>query len=437
MSRFIFILDSFLQKWIPDPFIIAAFLTFLVGFLAYFLTPSTAVEVVEAWNIGFWKLISFTLQMVMILIGGYLVASSPSISQLIEKICSLVKSNTQAIFVTVWISGLAAWLNWGLGLVVGAFIAVKMARHLPNPNFRVLVAASYSGFIFWHGGLSGSIPLVVNTEGNFSQEWIGATVPIQQTLFSNFNIIAILGLLILIPTTLWILSKSIPHDSLSLPPEEDFEVTAKAITPAEKLETSPIIPLLLFSLAGIALLITIKSHRFRLDLNTINFVFLFLGILLHWRTRSFLKAVNSASSKVGPILIQYPLYAGIMGIMKETGLAAQISDFFVKTSSDLTFPFFTFLGAGVVNFFVPSGGGQWAVQAPIVLPAAQQLGADLPLSIMAVAWGDSWTNMAQPFWALPLLAIAGLGVKHILGLTLSVLIVSGIYLGILLLLFSS
>lgn len=439
MKDIIQLFDSIMRKWTPDPFVIAVALTGLVGILALIFTPAGLTEVTLSWGDGFWKLISFTLQMAMILLGGFLVASSPVVQLGLEKICGRITSPALAIIATTLIAGLASWLNWGFGLVVGAFLAVEMARQVPKANFRVLVASSYSGFLLWHGGLSGSIPLVVNTEGNFSQEWIGRVIPLSETLFSGFNITAVLGLIVLLPLTNWYLSRSVEDSEVEIkfPPAKLVAIPSeKNQTPAQKVENSYWVPVFLFAFALFYLFLIIRKDQFRLDLNAINFIFLFLGLILHWRTRSFLSAIKKGSEKLGPILIQYPLYAGIMGIMRETGLANRISDFFVNTSTQTSFPLFTFLGAGVVNFFVPSGGGQWAVQAPVVIPAAETLGVNIPLTVLAVAWGDAWTNMAQPFWALPLLAIAGLGAKDILGFTLTTLIISGLWLSTLFLIFA-
>ena len=156
------------------------------------------------------------------------------------------------------------------------------------------------------------------------------------------------------------------------------------------------------------------SYGFSLNLNTVNFVFLFLGIILHGTPGRFLNVVSIAVKGTAGIIIQFPFYAGIMGMMlgsNADGLsfAGVISNWFVNVSNTTTFPLFTFLSAGVVNFFVPSGGGQWAVQAPIMMPAGAELGVDAAKTAMAIAWGDAWTNMIQPFWALPALGIAGLG----------------------------
>ena len=172
------------------------------------------------------------------------------------------------------------------------------------------------------------------------------------------------------------------------------------------------------------------TKGFDLNINIVNLIFVVLGIVFHGTPKRFLAAVANAVKTAGGIIIQFPFYAGIMGMMVASGLAGVVSEAFVSISNENTFHLFTFYAAGIVNFFVPSGGGQWAVQAPIMLEAAQSLGVDYSKTAMAIAWGDAWTNMIQPFWALPALAIAGLRAKDIMGYCIFVLLLSGIVISI-------
>ncbi|MCB0384641.1 MAG: short-chain fatty acid transporter, partial [Bdellovibrionales bacterium] len=285
-------------------------------------------------------------------------------------------------------------------------------------------ASSYSGFLLWHGGLSGSIPLLLNTKGNFSEELIGGTIPISATLFSPFNLVILGSLFIFLPLLNSLMAK--PEDPQTFFVTSDTKEEDRAAESlADRLDDSPVVTLVLAAMGIGFIMQQVFRGEFALDLNRINFIFFFVGLLLHWRPRRFLMAALDGAKKTGPILIQYPLYAGIMGVMVKSGLADSMSQIFVNLANAKTLPLLTFLSAGLVNFFVPSGGGQWAVQAPVVIPAAQHLGADIPLTAMAVAWGDSWTNLAQPFWALPLLAIAGLKIRDIMGYCIMSLIFSG------------
>ena len=233
-------------------------------------------------------------------------------------------------------------------------------------------------------------------------------------------------------------------DPSLLEEEEAPKVTKEqiaAMSPAEKLENLPIINLALGAMGVVYIVLYFSGlASFNLDLNIVNFIFLIAGVILHWTPRSLLNAVGEAAKGAGGIVLQFPLYAGIQAMMvggnaDGVSLASVISSFFVSISTVKTLPFFTFLSAGIVNFFVPSGGGQWAVQGPVMLPAAQEIGVELPKVAMAIAYGDSWTNMIQPFWALPALGIAKLGARDIMGYTLIVLIVTGIIAALGLLLF--
>jgi short-chain fatty acids transporter len=198
-----------------------------------------------------------------------------------------------------------------------------------------------------------------------------------------------------------------------------------ALTPADRLENSWILSLLVSVMGLFFLFLYFADNGFKLNLDIVNFLFLFLGILFHWRPKHFLEAVMNAVKGASGIIIQFPFYAGIMGMMTASGLAGVMSEAFVSISNEHTFHFFAFLSAGIVNVFVPSGGGQWSVQAPIMLEAAQSLNVSVAKTAMAVAWGDAWTNMIQPFWALPALAIAGLKAKDIMGFCVIVLFISG------------
>ena len=427
--------DHLMQKYTPDPYVIAVLLTFLIFILSFITTPHGPTDLILFWGNGFWSLISFTLQMVMILVGGYIVASSEPVQKLLNSIASFAKNKTQAVILVTVVSAIACWLNWGMGLVVGAFLAQAVSRNRPECNFRILVASSYSGFLVWHGGLSASIPLLLNTDGNFSQKWIGDVIPVSETLFSGLNLSLVIGLLILLPVINVLMSKNLrPLQIQNDEVIDDDKTVSLSVTMAEKLETNTWLTLCLVVIGVGYLGVLIFNQQFSLNLNTINYLFLFLGLLLHKNFKNFIKATTQAADKIGPLLIQYPLYGALMGLMTDSGFADQISNLFISISNSTTLPVMSFFSAGIVNFFVPSGGGQWAVQAPIVIQAAQNLGVEVSKVALAVSWGDAWTNMAQPFWAVPLLTIAGLKVKDIMGFCLITLIVSGVFISTVLLL---
>ncbi|WP_105167198.1 short-chain fatty acid transporter [Pseudoalteromonas sp. T1lg23B] len=422
-------ISNLVERYLPDPFVFVLMLTLIVLALASIVTPFSPIQVVEAWGQGFWRLLTFAMQMLLILLSGYMLASTPLCVTALNRLATLAKTPVIAIVMVTLVAMLASWINWGFGLVIGALFAKALARQVAV-DYRVLVASAYSGFVVWHGGLSGSVPLTIASEGHFSQTSIGV-ISTASTLFSTFNLAILCALLVLLPIL----------NALLLPPKEQQILIEKSklteslepkpvhshdLTPAQKLEHSKFFGILIGALGCTYLLYYFYVQGGTLNLNSVIAIFLFLAILLHQTPQRLLTSLNTAISGGAGIVIQFPFYAGIMAVMVESGLAQQISSAFVSISSAESLPFWSFLSAGIVNIFVPSGGGQWAVQAPIVLPAAQLLDADIARVAMAVAWGDAWTNLIQPFWALPVLAIAGLKARDIMGFCLIQLIFSGV-----------
>ncbi|MDQ0350774.1 short-chain fatty acids transporter [Alkalibacillus filiformis] len=434
--------DRLVQRYLPDAFLFAIILTIIVFVLGLVFTGSSPVNMVEYWGQGFWDLLAFAMQMSLIVITGYILANTPFVKGILSKISNMANSPGQAIVLVTVVASIACLINYGFGLVVGALLAIHVAKRIPSIDYRILIAAAYSGFLLWHGGFSGSIPLTIATEGHFLEDLVGV-IPITETLFSELNLFIVFILLITLPILNWFLLKARDGNS-SIDPEllkthtqtvEEQKLEKKDLTPAERLEHSQVISMII-GILGLAFIIYhFTTSGFDLNINIVNFIFLFLGILLHKTPRKFLNSVSDAVKNAGGIIIQFPFYAGIMGMMVASGLSEQMSTMFVNISNEVTLPLFAFISAGIVNFFVPSGGGQWAVQAPIMIPAALEIGVDTAKTAMAVAWGDAWTNMIQPFWALPLLAIAGLKVKDIMGFCLIILVWSFIPIAIGLLLF--
>lgn len=404
------------------------------------LTKQSPLQIIGHWSGGFWSLLAFSMQMALVLVTGHTMASSVIFTKLLAKMASKLKTPRQAIVVVTLVSTIACILNWGFGLVIGAIFAKEIARKLKGVDYRLLIASAYTGFLVWHGGLSGSIPLQVASDNvdALSKQTAGAVfanIPTSQTIFSPMNLFILGSLIMLLP----IINRAMyPSDDqvVVVDPkllDDTIEVVQKPkseMTPAERIENSKVISIILGVMGWVYILQYFITKGFNLNLNLVNFIFLFTGIILHGTPRRFLNAFLEATKGASGILLQFPFYAGIMGIMTGTNsegvsLAILMSNFFVNISTPKTFPIFTFWSAGIVNFFVPSGGGQWAVQAPIVMPAGLKIGVSTAKSAMAIAWGDAWTNMIQPFWALPALGIAGLGAKDIMGYCLIVLICSG------------
>ncbi|MFB9865998.1 short-chain fatty acid transporter [Vreelandella sulfidaeris] len=418
------------ERYLPDPYIFVLLLTLIASVAAIAIERQTPLAVLRFWGDGFWGLLTFSMQMLLVLVTGFMLASSPPVKRILQKIAGTAKTPGGAIILVTLVSLAASWINWGFGLVVGALFAKELAR-LIRVDYRLLVASAYSGFVVWHGGLAGSIPLTIATEGHFTADQIGV-ISTGSTIFAFFNLAIVVCLFISIPLV----------NRLMLPDEQDSvyvdqnmlndepEPVGRANRPAERLENS----LTLSLLVGVPGLLFLLDHFLLrsggLNLNVVNFMFLFLAIVLHRTPRNLLNSLNEAIKGGAGIVIQFPFYAGIMAIMVQSGLAESMSEWLVSFATATTLPFWSFLSAGIVNLFVPSGGGQWAVQAPVMLPAAQALGADIPRIAMAVAWGDAWTNLLQPFWALPVLAIAGLKAKDIMGFCLIQLVITGVIISV-------
>ena len=434
---------NIVQKYLPDAFIFCIVLTILVFVAAMPVSKMNPFEIANAWGESMWSLLGFSMQMALVLVLGTALATAPLVKKAINAAAEVPKSPTSAIIFITVVSMIACWLNWGFGLVVGAILAKEIAKKVKGVDYRLLIASAYSGFVIWHAGFSGSIPLQLASYseaiGTQTAGAVTESIPTSQTIFSAWNLIIVIAIIIVIAFVNAQMHPT-PEDTVTVDPKllvetETAKVTDKTATPAEWLERFPLLSILVAILAILYLVYTFKTKgSITLSLNVVNLIFLTLGIIFHGTPISYVNAITDAAKSAGGIILQFPFYAGIMGIMTATGptgqsLAGAISDFFVNISNQTTFPLFTFLSAGIVNFFVPSGGGQWAVQAPIVMPAGNALGVSPAVSAMAIAWGDAWTNMLQPFWALPALGIAGLGARDIMGYCAIVLIVTGIIIG--------
>ena len=426
------------QRYLPEPFIFALLLTFISFAVAIPVCKQTPLEVLNNWGNGVWELLAFSMQMALVLVCGSTLADAPAVKRGLEKLASMPKRAVGAIALVSLVSALACWINWGFGLIIGVVFAKSIARKMRGVDYRLLIASAYSGFLVWHGGISGSIPLALATPGAaLSAVTMGVVtepIAIGNTILSLYN----LGICLFVIIAL-VVANSLMHPNgkevVEVDPrllkEEEDESSFKPSTPAEKAENSIVISMII-ALMGFAFLVMKLFVRGEsLDLNSVIMLFLFLGIVFHKTPIAYVKSLNKAAVGSAGILLQFPFYAGIMGIMTGTSaegvsLAGEISTLFVKISNENTFPLLTFLSAGLVNIFIPSGGGQWAVQGPIMMPAGAALGVSPAVTGMAIAWGDAWTNLIQPFWAIPALAIAKLGARDIMGYCLINLLISGI-----------
>ncbi len=438
---------GFMQKYLPEPFIFAIILTFVAILVAMPVCHQSITEVVSNWGGGVWNLLGFSMQMALVLVTGATLAAAPSIKKGINRLASLPKTPAGAIALVTGISAVACWLNWGFGLIVGAIFAKEIAKKLKNVDYRLLIASAYSGFVVWHAGISGSIPLKMASDVNElvkdTNGVIISAIPIGNTILDYHNII-----MVVLVTVALVAINSAMHPKtgiVAIDPallNDDDSVGANhhlpdnspdntPVTPAMKLENSRFLSALLALLGLSFLIISLFVKHKSFDLGSVILLFLFLGIVLHKTPIAYVRSFGKSVGGAAGIVLQFPFYAGIMGIITGVGesgicLGTVVSEAFVNISTSTTYPIYTFLCAAILNMFVPSGGGHWAIQAPIMFAAGEALNVDHGLTGMAIAWGDAWTNLIQPFWALPALAIAKLNAKDIMGFCLIDLVVSGI-----------
>ncbi|WP_300437292.1 TIGR00366 family protein [Christiangramia sp.] len=438
-------IESAFKRLIPAPFTLAVLLSLFTIAIAFLFTGSSdaksMVQILRYWQEGMWDpaLLVFAVQMMLILVLGHVLVLSKPVSWLTQKLTGLVKDNASAVIMVSVSTMLVAFFNWGLGLIFGAIMARKVGEAARDRDFKInypLVGASgYVGLMVWHGGISGSAPLKAAENGHIADLFAGKAsqnilsslpdnIPTATTIFADWNLILFGILLLLVPLVLWVISKKTSVSNVELPPTKTRK---KSLLPegAEKLDHSKYLSLVFGILLMAAFLASYGANLLNANLtpNMLNFGMLALCILLHGSFVSFLNALDEAIPGAAAILIQFPLYFGIMGIMRETGIVGDIAGFFSSIATEVSLPIYTFFSAGLVNIFVPSGGGQWAVQGPIVLESALKLGVPLNKAIMAFAYGDQITNMLQPFWALPLLAITKLKAREILPYTLILMLV--------------
>lgn len=422
----------YVERLMPDPYLFAMILTLIVaGLVAVLVRGASADGMLNAWYSGVWgsqNIFTFAFQMVLILVTGYTLAKAPVLKRAIVRIAAMPRNQVQAALLCFAVSAVLSLLNWGLGLVAGALVARQVARRFPDSHFGYLIAAAFMGFIVWTQGLSSSIALANTDAGspiNVIQQITGFVVPLRHTIFQPYSwlsAIIVLGVLALAVRRM--------EPSVSLAPDpavfEDDDQPLKpqdAKTFAEWLENQWILNVLVF-VAGAAYFV---MSGFALNISSMIMLFTITSALLHRTPIRFIRAFTGAAKVSGPLLLQYPLYGGLVGLLAYQGaedakpLQTLLAQTLVNGATQYTLPFLTFVGSVIISLFVPSGGGHWALQGPIAVDSALAIGQHSPaylgLISMAVAVGEGVANMIQPFWLLPLLAIAKLNVRQVMGFT--------------------
>ena len=428
------------QRWLPEPFIFAILLTFVAAVVAMPVCHQSPLEVVEHWGDGVWNLLEFAMQMALVLVCGSTLAAAPVIKRGIDAMARLPKSAPAAIALVTVVSAVACCINWGFGLIVGVVFAKAIARKRGDVDYRLLIASAYSGFVVWHASISGSIPLTMATPGeSLAMATNGALtepVPLTHTIFDWHNLVTVLVVIIgiTVANTLMHPKQGVLTIDPALLKDDDTAAASSQSTtktPAQRLERSRLLSWLVALMLVAYLVIHLFVKDASVDLGVVIMIFLALGLMLHSTPVDYVRAFGKATSGAAGIILQFPFYAGIMGIVTGVGLSGislggVLAQACISISNPVTYPLFTFLCAAVLNLFVPSGGGHWAVQAPVMFTAGANLAVDPGLTGMAIAWGDAWTNLIQPFWALPALAIARLDAKDIMGYCLIDLLVTGV-----------
>lgn len=430
-------LTRWTERYVPDALVIVWILTIITFIMALIWGDVGIPGAVQAWGNGFWALLTFAMQMCLIMMTGYILACSPPVRWLLNGISSWPNKSKpwQAIVIMALFSMISAWFQWGISLIASAMLALYIVRNNPKVDYRLLVAAAYLGLgCSWHAGLSASAPLLVNTPDNFLIKggFLTETISTSLTIFSPFNLILLVIVIVVITILMGLMHPS-EEKTFKVKPElmDKLKLYEAPPRPAEMKGFSTWANWWwgwnLLVAAGGFWWLTWKVGQVgfakAINLDNINLFFLMLGVLFHWRPWSFLKATEDAGKAIWGIVIQFPFYAGIFGLFKFTALATVFTKAFVTICSGSTFLLVTYWYAGLLNYLIPSGGSEWAVTAPYLLPAAKELGVAAHKTVVAYAWGDMMTDMIQPFWAIAMLAVAKLEFREIMGWLLLVFFV--------------
>ncbi len=437
--------SDWVQKYLPDAFIFALLLTFATMILAFIFTEKTVFEIAGHWSQGFWFVIEFSMQSSLALITGWILADSPPVKKILNKIARKPSNQKQAILITAIVGQLLGLFHWGVVLIGGAIFArsvgIAMDEKDISVHYPLLVATAYAGLLPWHQGLSAAAPLLVATPDHFLVDQIGS-IPISETIFNPVNIILVLGLVAL---TIVILPMMAPDDeddiiSASKSKLEGARARGGSNQQSQHIEDSskykeflmrnriPAVGLGVLIWVYLTYLFITNPFMGVFNINIFITVMFGLGLILHQVLKSYIGVLKDAIKGASQIIIQFQFYGGIMGIMAWSGLGELIAETFVEIATGETWYLFSFLSSGIVNFLVPSGGGQWVVTGQVLSDATQAIqGAETNLMMIAFTMGDQWTNMIQPFWAIPVISIADLSIRDVMGYSAVIFVFSGIF----------
>jgi short-chain fatty acids transporter len=416
-------LSSWFEHWFPDAFVLALAACGIV-FAASALVSGAPIRTAESFGAGFWDLVAFTMQMALIIVTGYAVAISPPVYAVIRWMAGIPKGGRSAAAFVALFSMLSSLISWSFSLIFSGLLAREVASRLREADYRAVGAAAYLGIgSIWALGLSSSAALIMAASASLpdSIERISGVIPLSQTL-GLWQSVATGIVLLLVSVAIAYFSAPDPSNVRSM---EDMGVPytpletdqGRAQTPGEWLEYSPILSIAISTLGIVYLAaeVATRGAAVILDLNHYVFLFVIAGILLHWRPRSFVRAIAGAVPSVAGVLVQYPLYAGIVAMMTSSGLADRLAQFFLAISNAHTFPVLVGLYSAFLGLFVPSAGGKWLIEAPYVLEAAKSLNLHLGWVVQTYNASEALANLIHPFWMLPLIGILGLKARDIVG----------------------
>ncbi|MFM1655109.1 short-chain fatty acid transporter [Brevibacillus sp. B_LB10_24] len=425
-------LANWSEKWFPDAYIFAAVAVVLIAIIAL-LMGRTPVEIGVDFGTHYWDLIPFTMQMAFIIITGYVVASSKPVHQLIAKLAEIPKTGKGAVAFVAFFSMFTSLISWGFSLVFSGILIKEISSRVKGVDYRAMGAAGFLGLgSVWALGLSSSAALLMATKASIPADLykISGTISMSQTIFTWQNFVLIV---VLIALSVWIAFVSAPNKEKAKTAEMagiDYgrigtvEEKKKAQRPGEWLEYSPLLNLLLVAVGFIYIIHVISKTGAiaALNLNNYNFMLLMIGLLLHWTPRNFLNSVSNSVPAIGGVLIQFPLYAGIFGILMNSGLNDVLVKFFLSISTENTFPLVAGVYSAILGLFLPSGGGKWIVEAPYLLEAAKELNVSMAWVVQVYNASEALPNMVNPFFMLPLLGVLGVKAKDLAGYSMLQLI---------------
>lgn len=445
IARAALALTDWTERWVPDAFIFALMATVLVIVAGVTATPATPMQIVDAWGRGFWELIPFTLQMALIIITGHVLATSPPMARLIRTIAGWPRTPRGAVALVAVFAMASSWLNWGFSLVFSAVLAIEMARRVDGVDYRALAAASFLGIgSVWAQGLSGSAALQMATPGALQPQIrdivshgglvAGGLIPFRNTIFLWQSLVSVPIEIAIVTLVMWLATppagrgKTAKDLGIALETEKREEKSENSgpRTPGAWLEHSPILTWFVVALGGTYLVryfMQAGEPLNAINLNILNLAFLLVGFALHGTPARLMKAVQNATPTIWGVILQFPFYAGIAGIITGTHLSDRLADVFVRISTQATFPPLVAVYPAVLGVFVPSGGSKWVIIAPYVMDAAHKLHVHLGWIVSTYDLGEALANLVQPFWMLPILGLFKLGARDVMGYTMVVFFV--------------